>query len=70
MTRVEAQPEPRVTVEPVDQRVQLFERAADRVARAGRVLDQEPRVAVAVLEDLRERTGRAGESGPQPCAEM
>ncbi len=70
VARVEADPEPRVSVEPVDQRRQLLERAADRAAGAGRVLDQQPRIALAALEDLRQRAARAVEPGSKPGAEM
>src|SRR3954468_11966245 len=57
-------------VEAIEQRLQLVERPADRAAGAGRVLDQKPRVAVAALEDLRERAAGAGERGPEPCAQV
>ena len=71
VARVEADPEPRMPVEPVEQRLQLLERAADRAAGAGRVLDQQPRVAVAALEDLRERAARCASSpASKPGAEM
>ena len=45
VARVEADAEPRMAVEPLEQRLQLLERAADRAAGAGRVLHQQPRVA-------------------------
>ena len=43
VARVEADAEPRVPVEPLVERRELLDRAADRAAGAGRVLHQEPR---------------------------
>ena len=52
VARVEADADARVAVEAVDERGELVDRAADRVARAGRVLDQQPGVVRAALEAL------------------
>src|SRR3954454_17528129 len=49
MARVEADAEPRVRVEPVDEYRELVDRPPDRRTRARRVLHQEPRVAGAAL---------------------
>ena len=49
VARVEADAEPLVAVERVDELRELVDRAADRAAGAGRVLDQQPRVALAAL---------------------
>ena len=70
MARVEADAEPRMAVEPLDQRRELVERAADRGARAGRVLHQQPRVALAALEDPLERRDRPLEPGLEAGAEV
>ena len=67
VARVEAQPEPRVAAEPVEQRVQLLERASDRATGSGRVLDQEPGIAVAALEDLRKSAGRPVRPARKPA---
>src|SRR5256886_4064012 len=55
MARIEADPEPLVPVERRVERRELFDRAADRVSRAGRVLDQQPGDVRAALERLVER---------------
>jgi hypothetical protein len=70
VTRVEADAEPRVPVEPLEQGRQLVERAADRAPGARGVLHQEPRVARAALEDLRHRGHDAVESLVEAGAEM
>jgi hypothetical protein len=52
---IEADAEPGVAAEPVEDRRQLLDRAADRAARAGGVLHQKPRRVGAALEQLRHR---------------
>ena len=69
MARVEADPEPGVAVEPVEERDELVERAADRPARAGGVLHQEPRCRAA-LEDLAHRGADAVDPGVEAGAEV
>src|SRR6266404_403485 len=59
-----------MSVQPVEQRLQLLERTADRPAGAGRVLDQKPRVAVAALKDLRQCAARAVQPGSEAGSEM
>ena len=70
MARVEADAQPRVAVEPLDKRHELVDRAPDRGAGAGRVLDQQPGVAVAALEDLGQRRDRAVEAGLETRPEV
>ena len=60
---VEADAEPRMRVERVDDRRQLVDRATDRAARAGRVLEQEPRRLRAAVEHLAQ--GRHGPLEPR-----
>ena len=69
---VEADAEPRVAVERVDERRELVDRAADRAAGAGRVLEQEPRLLGAAVEHLRgapARTRFRPASKPAPRCE-
>src|SRR5581483_607440 len=70
VARVEAETQPGVAVEALEERVQLVERAPDRPACARGVLHQEPRVAFAAFEDLRERLARAVETAVESGAEM
>src|SRR5215831_2894754 len=70
VTRVEADAEPLVPVERVEQDRELVDRAADRAARAGGVLHQQPGAVVAVLEHLSERRDGTIEPGLEAGAEM
>ena len=70
VARVEAEAEPGVPPEPVDDHRQLVDRAADRSAGARGVLDQEPRPAVARVERGLERGRDAIERRAESRAEM
>ena len=61
VARVEADPEPRVPLEGVEDRRQLGDRAAHRAARAGGVLQHEPEPVVRQLEQLAEHRDGAAE---------
>jgi glutamyl-tRNA synthetase len=67
---VEADPEPRMAVEHVEQAGELGDRASDRGARPGAVLHQEPGVRARPLEDPREGGCRPVEPGVQSGAEV
>ncbi len=71
MARVEADAEPGVFADAGEVIAPSFlERPSDRAARASRVLDAEPRVGVAALEDLVDRRARALETGLESRAEV
>src|SRR5919198_345802 len=70
VARVEADPELRVRVEAVEERRQLVERAADRPARARRVLHQEPDPVAAEFEQLPHRAADALDARVEPGAEV
>ena len=55
-----------MTVEPVEDRRELVDRASDRPARAGRVLEQEPEPVVRQLEELAQGGHDAGEAPASP----
>ena len=67
---VEADAEALVAVESGDDRRQLLERAADRTAGAGRVLEQEPGRVRAVLEHLAQSGHAALEPGVEARPEV
>ena len=70
VARVETETEPRVSTECLDERRKLIDRTADRRARPGGVLHQQPRIAFAVLEDLRHRRDDTLEARVESRAEM
>ncbi len=70
VARVEADAEPRVGVESLVERGQLLERAADRPARACRVLHAEPGRLVAVFERLCQGRRDPLDRGLEPGAEV
>src|SRR5829696_750862 len=70
MARVEADPQPRMALEGVEDDGELVDRAADRAAGAGRVLEQEPRRLGAAVEHLAERGQRALQARLEAGAEM
>src|SRR5262245_3026806 len=70
VARVEADAEPGMAVEPLDECRELLERATDRVAGAGRVLEKEPGRIRATLEHLFERRNRPVEPGLEAGAEV
>ena len=70
MARVEAEAELRGPAEAVHDRDELVERAADRPAGAGGVLEKEPGRVGARRERALERRHRPGETGVEPGAEM
>jgi hypothetical protein len=59
-----------MAAEAVDELRELSHRPTDRPARAGRVLDQEPRRVGAVRERLFEGGHRALEAGLEACPEV
>ncbi len=67
---VEAEPEPGMLPDPVDDRRELVDGASDRPARARGVLDEKVCLADAALERGLERSRHAIESALQPGAEM
>ena len=72
MAGVEADPEPGVVVERLVERGELLDRAADRPARAGGVLDQQPRRlgrSARARARARGRRARAPASKPAPWCE-
>jgi hypothetical protein len=70
MAGIEADTEPFVAPDSVHDQHELVERASDRSAGAGRVLDEEPRAFVAALEHLLDRRHRPFEAGVEAGAEM
>ena len=70
VARVEADAEPRVAVEGVDEGGELVDRAAHRPSRAGGVLEDEPESLVRELEQLAERRHRALYPAREPLAEV
>ncbi len=55
MAGVDADPDPRVPVDGVRERLELSDRAPDRPARAGSVLHTQPEVVRRQLEELPQR---------------
>ena len=70
VARVEANAEPRVAVEGVDDRRELVDRAPDRAAGTGRVLDQQPGRVGAVVEHAAQRRHRTFQARLEPGAQM
>src|SRR5580765_2307493 len=70
MAGIEADTEPFVAPDSVHDQHELVERASDRSAGAGRVLDQGPRPFVAALEHLLDRRHRPVEADVETGAEM
>jgi hypothetical protein len=70
VARVEADAEARVAVETFDYRRELLERAPDRPARSGTVLDQQPRGVGAPLEHLFEGRQRPFKARFEAAAEV
>jgi hypothetical protein len=69
MAGIEADAEASMAPQPVDERCQLLERATDRPAGTGGVLDQEPRLVGTALQHLLDRGSRTLqarlEAGPE-----
>ena len=70
MARVEADAEPRVPVERVDEDRELVDRAADRAAGAGGVLEQEPGRVGAAVEHLSSAGTQRSTPAFKPGAEV
>jgi len=69
MAGVEADPEPGMAVERIEQLRELGDRAADRASGAGGVLHQQPGVGARGLEDALQGGRDAPEPGLEPRAE-
>ena len=70
MAGVETDPEPRMPAERVDEQRELVDGAADRAARAGRVLEQEPGRLARAFEHLLERRNTPLEAGLEAGAQV
>src|SRR3990170_8545533 len=70
MARVEADAEAGMSVERIEENRELVDRAADRPARAGGVLEQQPGRVRATVENLPQGRDAPLDAGLEPRAKM